>query len=87
VPSSRAGSGTSGSWPDGSMPLADRHVPGILATFDLGSRGDLSDGPVARGRLGSIWRLETDLGSWAVKQVEDATDSELVEICECAAFQ
>jgi Ser/Thr protein kinase RdoA (MazF antagonist) len=69
------------------MPLADRHVPGILATFDLGARGRLSEGSVASGRLGSIWRLDTDLGSWAVKQVEDATDSELAEINEGAAFQ
>ncbi len=51
------------------MPLADRHVPGILAAFDLGSRGRLSDGPVASGRLGSIWRLDTEMGSWAIKQV------------------
>ena len=69
------------------MPLADRHVPDILAAFDLGSQGRLSDGPVASGRLGSIWRLDTDLGSWAVKQVEDATESELAEIREGAAFQ
>ena len=69
------------------MPLADRHVPGILVAFDLGSRGRLSDGPVASGRLGSIWRLDTEMGSWAVKQVEDATDSELLEITEGAAFQ
>jgi aminoglycoside phosphotransferase (APT) family kinase protein len=69
------------------MPLADHHVPGILATFDLGSRGELSDGPVASGRLGSIWRLDTDLGSWAIKQIEDATESELLEIIEGAAFQ
>ena len=69
------------------MPLADRHVPRILAAFDLGSRARLSDGPVASGRLGSIWRLDTDLGSWAVKQVQDATDSDLDEIIEGAAFQ
>jgi Ser/Thr protein kinase RdoA (MazF antagonist) len=69
------------------MPLADHHVPGILAAFDLGSRGELSDEPVASGRLGSIWRLDTDLGSWAVKQVEDATESDLAEIREGAAFQ
>ena len=69
------------------MPLAERHVPAILAAFDLGSQGQLSDGPVASGRLGSIWRLDTDLGSWAVKQVEDATELELAEIREGAAFQ
>jgi aminoglycoside phosphotransferase (APT) family kinase protein len=69
------------------MLLADRHVPGMLAAFDLGTRGRLSHGPVASGRLGSIWRLDTDPGSWAVKHVEDATDSEIVEITDGAAFQ
>ena len=69
------------------MPLDDRHIPGILAAFDLGPRGRLSDGPVASGRLGSIWRLDTDRGSWAVKQVQDATASEVVEITDGAAFQ
>ena len=42
------------------MPLDDGQVPSILAAFDLGSWGRLSDGPVASGRLGSIWRLDTD---------------------------
>ena len=69
------------------MPLADHHVPDIVAAFDLGSRGRLSDGPVASGRLGSIWRLDTDQGSWAIKQVDDVTDSELAEIRAGAAFQ
>jgi hypothetical protein len=36
------------------------HVSELLAAFGLGSRGRLSDGPVARGRLGSIWRLDTE---------------------------
>jgi len=67
--------------------LNDGHVPAILAAFDLGSSGRLSDGPVASGRLGSIWRLETERGSWAVKQVGDVSDEELAEVLEGAAFQ
>ena len=63
------------------------HVPDLLAAFDLGPWGLLSDGPVARGRLGSIWRLDTEVGTWAVKQVGDATDDEIAEILEGAAFQ
>jgi Ser/Thr protein kinase RdoA (MazF antagonist) len=66
--------------------LAD-HVPALLVAFGLGSRGRLSDGPVARGRLGSIWRLDNEGGAWAVKQVGDATDAEVAEIVEGAAFQ
>jgi hypothetical protein len=63
------------------------HVPELLTAFDLGSWGRLSDGPVARGRLGSIWRLDTEGGTWAVKQVGDVSDAELAEIVEGAAFQ
>src|SRR4051812_1748184 len=35
--------------------------------FALGGAARLSDGPVARGRQGVVWRLETDAGRWAVK--------------------
>src|SRR6188474_3185831 len=67
--------------------LGERHVPALLAAFELGSAGRLSDGPVASGRLGSIWRLDTDTGSWAVKQVDDVTDAETAEIVDGARFQ
>jgi Ser/Thr protein kinase RdoA (MazF antagonist) len=67
--------------------LSDGHVPDLLAAFGLGSSGTLSDGPVASGRLGSIWRLDTDAGSWAVKQVRGASRAELAEILDGAAFQ
>src|SRR4051812_389860 len=69
------------------FPLDDGHVPSILAAFDLGSWGRLSDGPVASGRLGSIWRLDTERGSWALKQVGDIPDADLGELLEGAAFQ
>jgi hypothetical protein len=67
--------------------LADDHVPALLAAFELGSSGRLSDGPVASGRLGSIWRLDTAAGSWAVKLVGDVPADELAEVFEGAAFQ
>ena len=67
--------------------LGQAHVPALLAAFDLGSQGRMSDGPVASGRLGSIWRLDTDRGSWAVKQVADVSQAELNEALEGAAFQ
>jgi aminoglycoside phosphotransferase (APT) family kinase protein len=35
--------------------------------FDLGGAPRLSEEPVARGRQGEVWRLETADGSWAVK--------------------
>jgi hypothetical protein len=68
-------------------PLGVRHVAALLDAFDLGSSGRLSDGPVASGRLGSIWRLDTVDGSWAVKEVGDVTGDELTEVLEGAAFQ
>jgi fructosamine-3-kinase len=65
----------------------EEEVPAMLDAFELGSWGRLSDGPVAKGRLGSIWRLDTDTGSWAVKQVGDTSDVELAALLEGAAFQ
>jgi Ser/Thr protein kinase RdoA (MazF antagonist) len=62
-------------------------LPAILAAFGLGSAGRLSDGPVASGRVGAIWRLVTDDGAWAVKLVTVTDDDELVEILEGVAFQ
>ncbi|MDQ3629376.1 MAG: phosphotransferase [Actinomycetota bacterium] len=35
--------------------------------FALGGTARLSEGPVARGKQGVVWRLETADGSWAVK--------------------
>jgi Ser/Thr protein kinase RdoA (MazF antagonist) len=69
------------------IPLTDGHVPCILDAFDLGSWGRLSDGPVASGRLGSIWRLDTERGSWAVKQVGDVGEEQVAELLEGAGFQ
>jgi aminoglycoside phosphotransferase (APT) family kinase protein len=40
----------------------------LARRFALGGAAALSDGPVARGREGVVWRLDTPDGSWAVKQ-------------------
>jgi Ser/Thr protein kinase RdoA (MazF antagonist) len=52
-----------------SVGVEERHVARLLETFGLGTTGHLSAGPVAEGRVGSIWRLDTELGSWVVKPV------------------
>ena len=39
----------------------------IALTFGLGADARLSSEPVARGKLGAVWRLETDGGRFAVK--------------------
>ena len=62
-------------------------VEALVAAFDLGAFGDLSDGPVARGRLGSIWRLDTDRGGWAIKEEDDLTDADLPDLLGGAGFQ
>jgi phosphotransferase family enzyme len=67
--------------------LGEGDVPAILEAYDLGSWGLLSDGPVASGRLGSIWRLDTERGSWAIKQVGDIPEEDLAELLDGAAFQ
>jgi Ser/Thr protein kinase RdoA (MazF antagonist) len=59
----------------------------MLEAFDLGSAGRFSDGPVATGKLGAIWRLDTDAGSWAVKVVDEIDPDELDEIEDGARFQ
>jgi aminoglycoside phosphotransferase (APT) family kinase protein len=39
----------------------------LARRFGLGEAARLSDGPVARGKQGLVWRLDTAEGSWAVK--------------------
>src|SRR5689334_24200701 len=39
----------------------------LARRFGLAGGARLSDGPVARGRQGAVWRLDTADGSWAVK--------------------
>jgi Ser/Thr protein kinase RdoA (MazF antagonist) len=40
----------------------------LARRFALGEAAKLSDGPVARGKQGVVWRLETADGRWAVKE-------------------
>lgn len=45
----------------------DWDAGGVARRFGLGRATRLSDGPVARGKQGLVWRLETSDGRWAVK--------------------
>ncbi len=50
----------------------------LARRFGLGRAARLSDGPVARGKQGVVWRLETADGSWAVKvPFEPETEEEM----------
>jgi Ser/Thr protein kinase RdoA (MazF antagonist) len=69
------------------QPLREDHVQALLESFDLGQDAQVSDGPVASGRLGSIWRLETDRGAWAVKVEDELEEADLPELLNGAAFQ
>jgi hypothetical protein len=69
------------------QPLGEDHVQALLEAFDLGAGAHLSDGPVASGRLGSIWRLDSDRGAWAVKVEDDLEEADLPELLNGAAFQ
>ena len=40
----------------------------IAGLFGLGDGAVLSDAPVARGKQGQVWCLDTQLGRWAVKE-------------------
>lgn len=52
----------------------------IARRFGLGRRASLSDGPVARGRQGAVWRLETADGRWAVKESFGAASEEALRL-------
>jgi len=56
----------------------------LARRFALGGSASMSGGPVARGKQGLVWRLDTDEGSWAVK-VPFAPSSE-EEVREATAF-
>lgn len=71
-----------------SVAVEDRHLPRLLEVFGLGTTGRLSDGPVAEGRVGSIWRLDTEAGSWVVKPVAgDLRPEALAALEDTTAFQ
>ncbi|QIK66259.1 aminoglycoside phosphotransferase family protein [Nocardioides sp. HDW12B] len=55
--------------------------PAELAdAFGLGRAVSLSDEPVARGKQGVVWRLDTASGSWAVKVPFDPVDESEVAL-------
>ena len=58
----------------------------VADAFELGRASSLSE-PVARGELGEIRRLETDHGTWAVKQeLEPLEADEVAELEVSAAY-
>lgn len=64
--------------------LEARHAAQITDRYGLGTGAALS-GPTARGEQGQMWRLETSLGTWAVK--EPFARRTEAEVAEAAAFQ
>ncbi len=61
------------------------NVAGLARAFALGGTLRLSDGPVARGKQGLVWRLDTAEGSWAVKVPFRPSSEE--EVRSSTAFQ
>jgi Ser/Thr protein kinase RdoA (MazF antagonist) len=57
----------------------------LARRFGLGRAVKLSAGPVARGKQGLIWRLDTTDGSWAVKVPFDLPDED--EVAASTRFQ
>lgn len=56
----------------------------VAVAFDLGVPRSMT-GPAARGVIGQVWRLETERGSWAVKEWFETPDMD--ELDEGVAFQ
>jgi Ser/Thr protein kinase RdoA (MazF antagonist) len=52
----------------------------LARRFGLGGAARLSDGPVARGKQGAVWRLDTADGGWAVKVPFQPTDEDQVRV-------
>src|SRR3954464_15946192 len=64
--------------------LSSDDAPRIAAAFELGELAAMT-GPVARGVIGQIWRLDTDRGSWT--QTEWFEQPDVDELAEGVAFQ
>ena len=56
----------------------------LARAFGLGQAATLSEGPVARGKQGVVWRLDTADGRWAVKVLFEPPD--LNEVSRTTAF-
>jgi len=57
----------------------------LARRFALGRAARLSDGPVARGKQGLVWRLDTANGAWAVKVPFHRSGED--DVRSAAAFQ
>jgi Ser/Thr protein kinase RdoA (MazF antagonist) len=57
----------------------------LARRFALGAAARLSDGPVARGKQGLVWRLDTAHGSWAVKMPFEKSSED--EVRQATTFQ
>jgi hypothetical protein len=63
----------------------------IASRFGLGHSPGLSDGPVARGRQGLVWRLDSAEGRWAVKVLfhqsgeDEVSSATMFQEAACAA--
>jgi aminoglycoside phosphotransferase (APT) family kinase protein len=57
----------------------------LARRFGLGGAAQLSDGPVARGRQGVVWRLKTADGRWAVKAPFQSSSED--DVRAATAFQ
>ena len=60
-------------------------APDIAGVFGLGPSAVLSAAPVARGKQGHVWRLDTADGSWAIKEPFFPTAE--ADIGQAARFQ
>ena len=49
--------------------MRDAELAATVERFQLGTGAVWSSEPVARGEQGEVWRLETDAGTWAVKEL------------------
>ena len=57
----------------------------LARRFGLGRAVRLSDGPLARGKQGLVWRLDTAVSSWAVKTPFHRTGED--EVSAATSFQ
>jgi Ser/Thr protein kinase RdoA (MazF antagonist) len=66
--------------------LTASHGPAVATAFGLGD-GRL-EGPLDRGELGRVWRLDTDAGRYAVKEpLVELAAAELLDLERTARFQ
>ena len=65
--------------------MRDADLATAVERFRLGTGAVWSSAPVARGEQGEVWRLETNAGTWAVKQL--FTPQPEVDVRASADFQ